>query len=367
MMHSGNHARIIKAMKKAMEGKPVTVGFLGGSITQGSLSGTPKTCYAYLVYDWWVKNFPQSNITYVNAGIGGTPSNFGVARVDDDLLCKQPDFCTTEFAVNDDNTPHFMETYEGLVRHILSDERKPGLMLIMNVRYDNMESAEDKHLPVAKYYDVPTVSMKHSVYPLVANGTIPNREITPDDLHPNDVGHRLLANLVIHMLEKIKKEAEEGVCVEDFSSLPAPLTKNRYEHSNRLQVGTYSPKLSGFVPDDTPQNHITEMFRHGYTAWKEGDSISFEASSKGLSVQFRKSVNLPAPIAKAVVDGDEAHAVILDANFDETWGDCLYTATVLDDDVERKHTVTITIVKDHSKEERSDAVPFYLVSVIASK
>lgn len=73
VVNRGNLYRISCAMKKAMDGKPVTVGFLGGSITQGCLSSSPETCYAYLVYKWWCESFPGSRVTYVNAGIGGLP------------------------------------------------------------------------------------------------------------------------------------------------------------------------------------------------------------------------------------------------------------------------------------------------------
>ena len=110
MSYSGDWRRLRRTMKKAQRGEPITVGFLGGSITQGSLSSLPTTCYAYLVYDWWVKTFPQSQITYVNAGIGGTTSHFGVGRAKEDLLSFRPDFTTVEFSVNDDNTPFFRET-----------------------------------------------------------------------------------------------------------------------------------------------------------------------------------------------------------------------------------------------------------------
>ena len=44
----GNWYRIKKVMERAATGEKVTLGFLGGSITQGSLSSTPETCYAYL-------------------------------------------------------------------------------------------------------------------------------------------------------------------------------------------------------------------------------------------------------------------------------------------------------------------------------
>ena len=57
IVNCGNWYRIKKVMRKAKSGEPITVGFLGGSITQGCLSSTPETCYAYLVYEWWKNNF----------------------------------------------------------------------------------------------------------------------------------------------------------------------------------------------------------------------------------------------------------------------------------------------------------------------
>ena len=118
---------IKNVMKRAEAGKKLTIGFIGGSITQGSLSSTPQKCYAYLVYEWWVRTFPNARFEYVNAGIGGTTSQFGVARAQDDLLSKNPDFVIAEFSVNDESTEHFMETYEGLVRKILSSKPQPAL------------------------------------------------------------------------------------------------------------------------------------------------------------------------------------------------------------------------------------------------
>ena len=38
--------RLKNLMKRAANGESLVIGFLGGSITQGSLSSTPKTCYA---------------------------------------------------------------------------------------------------------------------------------------------------------------------------------------------------------------------------------------------------------------------------------------------------------------------------------
>ena len=57
-LNRGNWKRIKACMKKAEAGEPVKVGFLGGSITQGSLSSTPETCYASAVYSGTSKDTP---------------------------------------------------------------------------------------------------------------------------------------------------------------------------------------------------------------------------------------------------------------------------------------------------------------------
>ena len=364
MINRGNWYRIKECMKKAAKGEAITVGFLGGSITQGCLSSTPETCYAYLVYEWWKGKFPQSEIAFINAGIGGTTSQFGVARVDDHLLKYDPDFVLIEFAVNDDNTEFFEETYEGLVRRTLSDKCDPAVMLMNNVKYDDGLNAEEMHLKVAKAYELPMVSMKSTIWPEVEAGRIPNREITPDDLHPNDEGHKLVAQVIITFLEQVYEDMETEEMPSDFGGnvLPAPITANAYENSVRYQNDNSTPQVSGFEADSEPQKDIREIFRKGWTAWKEGDKISFTINCSGVAVQYRKSVKQPTPVAKVVVDGKEEEAVILDGNFKEDWGDCLYIDTVTRHMKPCRHKVEITIIEAHE----DDVVPFYLVSVIGS-
>lgn len=356
IVNPGNISRLRKVMGRAAAGERIAVGFIGGSITQGSLSSTPETCYAFLVYRWWTEKFP--NVAYINAGIGGTTSQFGVARVGEDLLRYSPDVVFIEFSVNDSATEHFKETYEGLVRAVYGSGA--AVVLIHNVCYDTGFSAEDIHLEIGKHYDLPCVSMRSTIYREVAAGRIPNREITPDDLHPNDAGHALAAKVVTYLLDRVYSLEDNG---HDRKSMPEPLTENQYEHSVRYQNHNSTPALHGFIPDNTPQEHITQMFRRGYTAWKTGDSITFEVESTGIAVQYRKSVNKPAPIAKAIIDGDEENPVILDANFQEDWGDCLYIDTVLTHGELKRRRVEIRITESHE----ADAVPFYLVSVIGSK
>ena len=268
-----------------------------------------------------------------------------------------------EFAVNDENTEFFEETYEGLVRTTLSDACRPAVMLMNNVRYDDGLNAEEMHLKVAKAYALPMVSMKGTIWPEIESGRIKNREITPDDLHPNDAGHALVAKVITTFLEKIyedRNNEEEAAFAE--GTLPAPITENAYEHSVRYQNHNSEPVLAGFVADPEPQDNILEIFRRGWTGSHVGDKITFEIEGTGIAVQYRKSVKQPTPIAKVTVDGREDTAMVLDGNFKETWGDCLYIDTVTRHMEPGIHKVEIEIVEATEQ----DAVPFYLVSVIGS-
>ena len=168
----GNLARMKNFMKRALNGERLVLGFIGGSITQGSLATQPNLCYAYHVYEWWKKTFPKAEFVYINAGIGGTTSQFGVARVEEDLLAYRPDFVITEFSVNDESNEHFLETYEGLIRKIYAFETKPAMLLVHNVYYHNGANAQLQHAKIGRYYNLPCVSMQSSIYPEVVAGRI---------------------------------------------------------------------------------------------------------------------------------------------------------------------------------------------------
>ena len=394
IINQGNIEKIKKVMQRAAGGEDITCAFLGGSITQGSLASTDKTCYAYLVYSWWRDKFLKSNVKYVNAGIGGTTSQFGVSRVRQHVLEQKPDFLLTEFAVNDENDDFFKETYEGLVRVILKDASKPALLLMNNAWFDTGKSAEEVHLCIARHYDIPMVSMRKTVFAGIQSGELVKEDLSPDMLHPNDAGHELVAKVVIDFLERVYDETFKGkeafesalddstgggdvpgkknmgaacdcAAIEEPLKIREPLTLNRYENSVRIKrynMHEYEARLEGFVCDEHEKKDFLDIYSNGFTASAVGDRISFYANCTEIAVQYRKTINKPSPVAKLVIDGDEKNAVILDSNFEETWGDCLYIETAAKGLLNEHHKIDIEIVSATPE----DKVPFYLNSVIVS-
>lgn len=395
----GSWARIKKLMQRAKEGADLHIGFLGGSITQGSLAAAPENCYAALVYRWWEETFPQSRFSYINAGIGGTSSLFGAARAWTDLMCYRPDFVIVDFSVNDDAVPFFQETFEGVIRQLYGSGQT-AVMVLNNVFYEDGRNAQELHNEVAAHYQIPAVSMREGLYSMIRDGSFPAREVTPDGLHPNDKGHALLAYMISWHLEKIY---EDLGTTEEEPEYPPALTRNRFEHAKRYQIFNSHPELRGFLTDPREKTALLDLYKNGWMAERVGDRFTLNLECSYIAVQYLRSVRKPRPVAEAVVeavvdgadasavaeaivdkadtsavaetivdkadtsavaeaivDGAGTSAVTLDGNFDEDWGDCLALTEVLDQERRGRHRLTVTLKETHP----SEAGPFYLVSVI---
>lgn len=390
MKNIGNWSKIKAVMNKADAGEPITIGFIGGSITQGAVVSDESLCYAARVHNWWKQEFPRSNVSYVNAGIGATTSQFGVARIDEDLLAKHPDFVIVEFSVNDndekpyDRAEFFLETYEGVIRKIYAYNESCAILIVHSVRYDDGGSMEDYHAKLGENYGIPCISMKEEIYDNVLAGRTDYsfHDITQDMLHPNDYGHSIVAGIITDYLKSVRMSENEGEF--DFTAMPKPLTDNRYENVRRYNNRNISPICNGFAVDTIEQmadfsichaacmntqeedsvvvlsSGVRDVFRNGWSAKEKGSYIEFELIGTEIALMYRKSVLKPAPVAYAILDGDEKGKIRLDANFDESWGDKAYLTTILHHGERKKHILRVVI------EESEDCVrEFYLINVLA--
>ena len=353
--------RIKSVIQRAQSGQELTIAFLGGSITQGSLATVHENTYAYRVYKWWCDTFPQAKFNYVNGGIGGTDSYYGVSRAVTDVLMYQPDLVVVDFSVNDVDNIYCEETFEGVLRKLLCWSSRPAVVVLNNVFYDTGVSTQDVHNRLADHYGVPHVSVHDTIYRRMKAGEYNRIDISPDGLHPNDKGHGLVAGEIIKFLESIVGDLiqDKSVC---SCVLPTPVTANAYEGARRLTIREVSPKLSGFRADTNEKMGHLDHFKNGWTGTNAGDKISFELEGSCIGIQYRKTISRPAVRAQALIDGDVEHPVLLDGNFDQDWGDCLYIEPVLHHGEKKKHTLEITVLDD----DCVGTTPFYLMSIIVA-
>lgn len=359
-MATYNYIRLKDCFRRAAAGGELTLGFFGGSITQGSLATAPESCYAYRVYRWWCETFPQAKFHYVNGGIGGTSSHYGVSRVVGDLLMYQPDFVVVDFSVNDTRLPFAQETYEGVLRKILSWPSAPAVVLLNNIYYDSGLTAEALHVAVGDHYGVPHVSIRETLYAAMKAGRYAQEELTPDGLHPNDFGHGLVADEICKLLAAVNARRDEPETAP--AALPAPLTANTYEDARRLTIRECCPMLQGFRADTAEKAGHLDHWKNGWIGQRPGDRITFTVEGADIAVQFRRTIHRPALRAELILDGDRAHPVLLDGNFDEDWGDCLALTPILHHGLRTAHTVELTILPCEEK----NATEFYLLALIVA-
>ena len=349
VINTGNINRLAGFLKTAEKGGSLSVVAFGGSITQGSLASSVEKSYTCLFTEYLRNKFPSAQIRYTNAGIGGTGSLYGAFRLKRDVKLHKPDLVLVDFSVNDLNNPYAAETFEGVIRQLLSLPEKPAVIVIGNTYYDRGESSQTIQADVCRHYGVPMLSTDTSIYKAVLKGTLHRQDFTPDDLHPNDLGHQLLSEILIHFVNGIKAEP-----AGDHSETVPYLFSDIYQQTAEVSV-----ELNGFASDGTKRKSIQDRFAEGYTASKKGDSITFTGVGRAIAVAYRQVVSSTdmSPRAIAVVDGDEKHAVVLEGWFGETWGENIRADVIASGLAYGRHTLEIRIDKTHD----NDTKPFYLI------
>ncbi|MBQ6695657.1 MAG: SGNH/GDSL hydrolase family protein [Lachnospiraceae bacterium] len=233
LMQAGNNVRLKRAMEKAQKGEDVTIAFIGGSITQGAGAIPIHTqCYAYKTFEGFCRlmgKTTQENIHYVKAGVGGTPSEFGMLRYERDVLREgsvEPDIVVVEFAVNDEGDETKGECYDSLVRKIWNGPGQPAVILLFAV-FANDWNLQDRLSPVGRAYDLPMVSTLDTVveqfYKKPGEGKVVSKnQFFYDSYHPSNIGHTIMADGLLHLMELVmEQEIDKGEV--DITNIVPPL------------------------------------------------------------------------------------------------------------------------------------------------
>ncbi|MBE7042571.1 MAG: hypothetical protein E7399_03645, partial [Ruminococcaceae bacterium] len=137
------------------------IAFIGGSITYGTgASSAAKRYSTQLVTNYFKKKFPNKNIIEINTGIGGTPSDLGLMRLNREISSQAPDVVFVEFAVNDKyfDQATAQRQYEGIVRQLLKLPKQPVVIPLYTCENGLSEVTADYQQEVAEYYGLGSVS-----------------------------------------------------------------------------------------------------------------------------------------------------------------------------------------------------------------
>lgn len=207
----GNNFRLKELLRRARAGEPVTVAFLGGSITQGA-GAIPiqEECYARKTFEAFRSRYGGEGgaVRYIKAGVGGTPSETGMMRYARDITrdgTVRPDLVVVEFAVNDSSDETEGVCYESLVKTILEEPWKPAVILLFSV-FANDWNLKDRLAPIGWRYQLPMVDVLEAVSPEFGKEpgvrVLTKRQYFYDQYHPSNLGHTVMADCLLYLLER---------------------------------------------------------------------------------------------------------------------------------------------------------------------
>lgn len=181
----------------------LNVVYLGGSITEGAGASSKENCWASLVTEFFKQAYPDKTIHGINAGVGGTGSDYGLLRLDTDVIAKDPDLVFVEFAVNDTGYDKraVQRQMEGIVRQLQKMEEPPIIVFLYTTTNQFISYAEI-HQEVADFYGIPSINLKAYLRDEVSSGNIKTTDFLTDGVHPNDAGYRLYADFIVDKLNQ---------------------------------------------------------------------------------------------------------------------------------------------------------------------
>ena len=359
-MSLGNNFRLKQVLARAASGEHITIGTIGGSITEGAGAASYGECWASRVAVRFGSTYGVdggSNVELINAGVGGTASPFGYMRYGREIVGRvspedpdgYPDLVIVEYSVNDWQEPTGHRCYESMVKEILQQPNHPAVILLFAV-FKNGWNLQEELRKIGDRYDLMMVSIRDGIYPRIGK-EIPADDFFFDEYHPKSAGHRMMADCIMQCIADAA-EAEtsaadinlnaEPVYGTDFMGLktvfadgiPDGITVSRggftsqdfnayRNHPVGLVCGTNFYHDMGNPPDPLT---VTGTFSRCLIAWKASQDAAFG-------------------VAEVLVDG-EIRATLKGG--DGKWGQS-EVALVLDEAEAAEHTVEIRVTERTKK------------------
>ena len=347
MWQSCNDAALAKVMRKAKNKEPVTIACIGGSITQGTIAKgqmddevSNSSPYAEIFHEWWQKRFPETDVTFVNAGIGGTDSYYGVHRLQKDVLSYEPDLVLVEYAVNDGDSNFYKRSYENLLRNILQSKNSPAVMLLFMAQ-TNGTSAQNTQVLVGFHYEVPMLSYANCIKNMMESGQYTAKQLSGDEVHPSALGHAIAGEILWKYLNEVYESMDQ---MEEPKALTcSTLTDERYQNANIMDAASLQPdSLGSFC-----ENAYGQMYPNGWIC-KEGDGgLTVTMTFQNLGLLYLKTVDGKSGKYDIWIDGECVWSV--DADFSGGWGNAITATEVYSSKEAIQHTVEIKKAPDSTE------------------
>lgn len=323
VMSVGNNARLKKVIERAQNGEVITLATIGGSITEGAGASSYKECWASRFHIRFRTEYGAangSNVCFVNAGVGGTPSPFGYMRYQREVVNRVPaadtdglpDVVVIEFSVNDWEEPTKHRCFESMVKEILDAPNEPAVILLFAV-FRNGFNLQNDLRRIGKNYDLMMVSIKDGFYGHFGK-KLKKEGFFSDEYHPTSLGHRIMTDCLMQAVTEAA-EAETDAAPDldvkpvygtDFMGLKTIFGDTETEEFTvdrggfpGSDSGSYHNQPVGWVCGKNFYHNVKDpmdpltvrgIFRKCLVAWKATNSASFGAAEILIDGRVVKTV-----------------------------------------------------------------------------
>ena len=340
------------------------VAFMGGSITE--MDG-----YRPMVCEMLKKRFPETEFSFIAAGVSSTCSTTGAFRMQEEVLDKGPiDLLFVEFAVNDDQDAHHtreecIRGMEGIVRHLRRHNPRADIVITYFVNENSISRYQKGETPlpvaaheeVANHYQISSINLAKTV-----TTQIDAKELTWQKfggVHPAPFGNRIAADMIGQLMEECWGAAlPAGAAAKDYPMPAKPLDESNYGGGRYLDFK--EAKLS-----DDWQIHVPEWkkipggSRDRFTklpileATKPGATLSVDFNGSAIGAYVLAGPD--AGMAEASIDGGAPVKVNLYHGFS---GGLHYPRTVMFADAlpPGKHTLLLKMLEEKDPRSKGNAM-----------
>ncbi|MDY3929418.1 MAG: GDSL-type esterase/lipase family protein [Clostridia bacterium] len=295
---------------------PLKVAYVGGSITSGFADG--DNCFRVQVQNWFKDNYPNSEISEINAHIGGMGSSGHYQRLDYTTLSKNPDLVFIETAVNDysdnlteNNLRECTYNIESIIRRVYKNNPQAEIIIVdtttkeiyeANEKIGKVQPIRQIHMALAEHYNIPYIYVGEPLYEAINNGDLieclpegenpTNRSdcaFTYDGVHPLkggfDVYSKCITDRLAQMFELTKADAPINYVMPDMYD------ENSYTKATEIKISDTQYDNTWSVYTGYPDtSNDGSMIGDGRFTWRDaGDSMVCDEAGGTLKFRFKGS------------------------------------------------------------------------------
>lgn len=263
----------------------INIVYLGGSITAGAGAGAGQN-WVDITGRYFSETFGEENVHNHNMGVGGTGSEYGLLRLQRDVIDKNPDMVFIEFAVNDggNDTTRFLES---MVLSLQKLEKVPYICFVYTTN-TALSINQTYHRAVADYYGLAQIDFQARMTQELKDN--PQNTMTTylaDSVHPNATGYAVYGDEVVKCLK-----------TGEYYTKPKVMDK-KYNPKSMFVNTTFTPAAE-FVTTkgwQTVGNYVTT----NETVSAAGEKLHFEFTGNVLAIEHRLHKN--GGMYRVTIDG----------------------------------------------------------------